>query len=138
VKALIDTNVLIDVFAQREPHLKDSARVWALVETTRVHGLVSAVSFANVYYIIRRIHTRRHAEGALELLRNIFTPVACDAAIINEAMDARFGDFEDAVQYFSARAAGAEVIVTRNTRDFPAAAPHAMTPAALLAALSLD
>ena len=47
------------------------------------------------------------------------TPV--DSLIINEAIDSRFADFEDAMQYYSAIREGADAIITRNSSDFNAA-----------------
>ena len=43
---------------------------------------------------------------------------AVDAANVRQALDSPFTDFEDALQYFSALAANADVIVTRNESDF--------------------
>lgn len=47
------------------------------------------------------------------------TPV--DSLIINEAIDSRFADFEDAMQYYSAIREGADAIITRNSSNFNAA-----------------
>lgn len=77
------------------------------------------VSFTNVFYIIDHWADENSAREALVQLRDIFTPVACDARVINQAMDAEIREFEDAVQYFSALHAKAEYILTRNPDDFP-------------------
>jgi predicted nucleic acid-binding protein len=50
MKVFIDTNVLFDVLAKREPFFADSAAIWTLAETGKVEGLVSAVSFTNIFY----------------------------------------------------------------------------------------
>lgn len=58
--------------------------------------------------------------------------------MLNRVIDADFRDFEDAVRYFSARAGGADLIVTRNTAHFPDDDLPVMTPTAFLAAHSFE
>ncbi len=58
--------------------------------------------------------------------------------MLNQAIDSGFGDFEDAVQYFSARVAGADVLVTRNTGRFPDDDMPVVTPTAFLPAQSFE
>ncbi len=69
---------------------------------------------------------------AVILLRDIFSLATCDEQILNQAMDAKLPDFEDAVQYFSAIHAEAEIIITRNVKHFPKAGIPAVTPAEFL------
>jgi predicted nucleic acid-binding protein len=138
VNVFLDTNVVLDVFARRQPFYADSARVWALAERGKVRGLVSALSMANLYYVVRRLSSRAAAMEMLKAMRGCVALTPCDAPVLNLAIDAGFADFEDAVQYFSARAAAADVLVTRNTDHFPGADPPAMTPTAFLAAHSFE
>ena len=119
MRLFIDTNVLLDVLARREPFYEDSAAVWSLAEQGKVEGLVSAVSFTNVFYMVRRWAGGDTAREAMRLLRDAFTAVACDLRIINQAIDSDLSDFEDAVQYFSAVHAGTDCILSRNPDDFP-------------------
>ena len=98
MKVLFDTNILIDVLARREPFFADSAQVWTLAERGAVEGLVSVISFNNIYYIVRKLRSRKTAERMMILLRNTFTTVALDDQILNQAIDAGFKDFEDAIQ----------------------------------------
>ncbi|MBA3846718.1 MAG: PIN domain-containing protein [Planctomycetes bacterium] len=122
MKALIDTNVLLDVIARRAPFFNDSAMVWTMAEQGRIHGLVSAISLTNIYYIGRKLNGRDAAIKALTLIRDSFAIVECDAQILGQAIDAvmrgESKDVEDAVQFFSAARAGAQCLVTRNPGDF--------------------
>lgn len=128
MKVFLDANVLLDVLMAREPFARESARVWALAETGRIEGLVSAVSFTTVYYVTRRTRSRDRAAEAMRILRDVFAVVPCDEGVLNRAIDAGLEDFEDAVQYFSAVAAGAEWIVTRDVAGFPGEGPGVVTP----------
>jgi predicted nucleic acid-binding protein len=133
VKVFLDTNVLLDLIARREPFVAEAARIWALAETRRIEGLVSALSFTTIYYIARRTRSRADASAAVRLLRDVFTPVACDAPVIDRAIAGGFDDFEDAIQYFSALAAGADCVVTRNPDHFPDSPTPVLVPKEFLA-----
>ena len=54
MKLLIDANVLLDVLQKREPYYSDSAVIWKLCETEQAVGYVSALTFANMVYIMRK------------------------------------------------------------------------------------
>jgi predicted nucleic acid-binding protein len=139
MKVFFDTNVLIDVVAQRAPFYADSARVWSLAETGKVAGMVSAISFTNIFYIVRKLKGEKTARTALTLLRMNFRAVACDEQALKLAIDADISDFEDAVQYVSALRAGADCIVSRNPSHFPSSADcPVLSPEEFLAANSFE
>jgi hypothetical protein len=86
----------------------------------------------DIYYIIRR---ERDRETAVAFLADLFD--ACelcglDKAIILQALQSSFKDFEDAVQNFAAVAAGLDIIVTRNARDFKDSSLPVMSPSELI------
>jgi predicted nucleic acid-binding protein len=133
MNVFVDTNILLDVLARREPFYADSAEVWTLAETGRIVGFASTLSLPNLYYLLRRTKGQQSARKALSILRDIFTLVPLDAQITNQAIDAGIKDFEDAIQFFSALRAAAAVLVTRNPRDFPSGDVAVQTPAEFLA-----
>ncbi len=128
----LDTNVLMDVFLDREPFVADSQQVWLLAERGKIRGLVSAISFPNVYYVIRKLSGVRQANRSMTMLRDVFVPVACDEQAVHQAMDARFKDFEDAIQYFSAIRADADCLISRNPKHFRTADIPVLTPSEFL------
>ena len=136
MKVFLDTNVLLDVLAQREPFYEHSAAIWTLAEEGRILGLVSVVCFTNIFYIVRKLRDRRTAQRTVVLLRDTFTAVPCDAQVLNQAIDASFEDFEDAIQYFSAMQAGAAALVSRNAEHFPSSGLPVVSPVEFLATRS--
>ena len=135
MKVFFDTNILLDVLARRQPFFDDSAAVWTLAEQGHVEGLVSAVSFTNIFYIVSKSADAATAHRALALVRDAFTPVGCDGRTLAKAIESEFKDFEDAVQYYSAVLAGADCLLSRNPDDFPEATEcPVLTPAEFLAA----
>jgi predicted nucleic acid-binding protein len=135
MRVLVDTNVLIDVIAERKPFFQDSAAIWTLAEQGQITGLISAISFTNIYYVVRRLQDMKKARRALQLLRDTFQVAPCDQQVVNQAIEAKFKDFEDAVQYVSAIRVDADCLVSRNPGHFPTAEDcPVLTPAEFLAA----
>lgn len=128
----IDTNILLDVLRAREPFLKNSLAIWALVEREKFEGYISAISFNHTYYVLRATVGNAKAYEAMRILRGTFRVVALDERIMNNAIDADFKDFEDAIQFFSAIHANANYIVTRNVKDFSRNDIPVLTPEAFL------
>ena len=130
---LIDTNVVLDVLLKREPHFQDSAAVWKLCETDQAEGYVSALSFANLVYVMRRELTPAQIQDVLARMKLIFRFADFPASVLSRAAELQWPDFEDAVQSVIAEQINADCIVTRNVRDFKGSKVTAFTPAELLA-----
>jgi predicted nucleic acid-binding protein len=136
VKVLIDTNVIVDVALEREPFYAESDRILTLAEEAQIQGYVSASTFSDLYYIIRRDKRR---DWTLEFLRQLatFCQVATvDNSVISIALTCNFKDFEDAIQYSTAVINLIDAIVTRNPRDFPVNTPRIVTPNQLILELT--
>lgn len=120
-RALVDTNVLLDVLSEREPFYPSSAAVWAMAETGKITAAISAISFNNIFYIVNRFADPATARNAVSALRDVFEVMPVNGQIINQAVDdPDMQDFEDAIQFYSAIHAEATHLITRNCSDFPA------------------
>lgn len=115
----IDTNVVIDVIAGRPQRYEASAEVLTLLERDKFAGFISAISFNNIHYIIRRQSGKNKADHAVRTLLATFSIVSLDEKIITRAIDANFNDFEDGIQFFSAIRCHADYLISRNVKDFP-------------------
>lgn len=133
MRVLVDTNVLLDVLAERRDFYTDAMRVWSLAESGRLEAFVAAISFSNCYYILHKHAGRRNAEKAMRILRDVFVPVDLTAQLLNQAIDAGFVDFEDAIQFYSALHAQSDALITRNPDHFPRSGMPILSPAELLA-----
>lgn len=51
-----------------------------------------------------------------------------DSNVVKSAVALQAKDFEDALQYFSAKAIGVDCFVTRNVKDFPFSELQVLTP----------
>lgn len=135
MNVLIDTNILLDVIQQRQPHYDPALRVWKLVEERKLTGFVSAISFNNIHYIARKQMGYDHALDAVIAVRKTFNFVALDEQILDRAIAAKATDLEDAIQAATAIRAGAEYVVTRDPRDFARLGVPVLNAVELLAIL---
>ena len=135
MKLLIDANILLDVLQKREPHYRDSALVWKLCETRQAEGWVSALTLANLVYVMRRELTPEQIETLLDRLTLIFHVADLTASDLRQAAAYRWTDFEDALQSVAALRVHADAIITRNIRDYKKSGVIALTPTEYLARL---
>ena len=128
MKVLVDTNVLLDVALEREPHVEASAEVFDALEAGTAKGLVTSHSLATFYYLLK-------APEPVDMIRDLlgFLEIApLDTASMRSATELRMKDFEDAMQAMAALASRCTAIVTRNVKDFRNAPVRAVAPAAWL------
>jgi predicted nucleic acid-binding protein len=134
----LDTNILLDVLLARKPFVHDAQRIWSLAEWKQIRAIICAVSFLNVYYVLRRHASRREADGAIREMRAIFEVAPVDGEGINLAIESRIADFEDAVQHSCAVQSRALCIVTRDERHFGRSTIPVISPDAFLAGLASE
>lgn len=140
MKALIDTNILLDVILLREPHLKQAKRVLQCCQTL-VDGFIAVHSFSNMFYILHEVE-----EFSIEECRNTFNKLlyVFDVAglnkhdIISAVNNGAFLDLEDAMQHEASVSAGLDYIVTRNCKDFKNSVIPAVTPEEFLLIVHAD
>ncbi len=127
--AFLDTNVILDHLADRQPFAEYAHRLFALAETGRLTIFVSSLSICNLHYLLRKLVGN---EQALTLLRNLVRLTRITSVGKSEiisALGAGFKDFEDAVQAFSAETGeNVSAVVTRNKSDFVLGRVPALTP----------
>lgn len=129
---LIDANIILDVLLNRQKFVKDSSMVWKLCETGKAKGYVSALTFANLVYIMRKQLDPEEIENVFRKLSLIFDFTDLSVSDLTRAAKLHWKDFEDAVQSVTAERVHADYIITRNVRDFSGSRVIAFTPAELL------
>jgi len=50
----LDTNVIIDLIADRKPFSDTASLIFDLAENKHINLFISALSYSNIYYIIRK------------------------------------------------------------------------------------
>jgi predicted nucleic acid-binding protein len=133
-RILIDSDVILDLLLDRKPFCEDSLAIIYACEQKQLQGFVTPVIIANVYYIFRQKASHVKVTEQLKLLLNIISVLNMDQKQVLAALDSKFTDFEDALQYFSAiQSNKVDVIITRNTSDYKKSALPVFTPNEFLA-----
>jgi predicted nucleic acid-binding protein len=120
-KVFLDTNIIIDLLAQREPFYKDAQALFTLADQGQIELQISALSFANASYALSKYHQVATAKKYLQQFKVLVSILPLDDKTIELALASEFQDIEDGFQYFTALTHGAQVIITRNKKDFKAA-----------------
>ena len=132
-RLFLDANVVIDLLAERHPLSDDAAFLLAEAYHKRVQLFVSPITFATASYLLGKHHSYTEVRGLLSNLRELVRVAAADERVVDDAIISGFSDFEDALQYYSAKKAKAEFIITRNSKDFALSQIPVMTAAEYLA-----
>lgn len=135
MNALIDTNVIVDVLAKREPFFTDSALVLDRAERGEFVASICATTVTTVFYLVRRHLGASETVGKIRDLTTICSVAPVNQGVVDSALLDSFEDFEDAILHHSAVLAGADCIVTRNVADFRKSSIPVYSPAQFLAAL---
>lgn len=118
-RVLLDTNIIIDLLAKREPFDQDARKLFSFADKEKIILYTSALSIANLSYVLLRKMKSEKAKQILRKLRLLVGILSLDEKIINLVLnDNEFNDFEDGLQYYSALENKIEIIVTRNLKDF--------------------
>ncbi len=119
MRALIDTNVLLDYVLPREQFPDVATEIWKAHLNGRFEGYMAGITPINAFYIGRKI--MGGAEPARKAVTRLVTvwnvcPVTQD--VLRAAVVLPIADFEDAVQVASAKAHGIDILITRDLRDY--------------------
>ena len=128
MKVLLDTNVIIDFYEEREPFLEAAERVLLLCAEEKCTGMVSASAVTDIYFLLSKSLGKTTALDCIKKLLGFLEVAEVGGPDLYKAAAAKMPDFEDAVVAFSAKRAKAERIITRNLRDFEGAPVPAIAP----------
>jgi len=126
----IDTNVLLDFLAQREPFTAVATQLFESVGYGRATLYASGLSFSHIDYVLRKALLPAERLAKLTQLSSLVEIISIGRPVIEATLLLGFADFEDGLQYCAARSVPA--IVTRDPKGFAAGMlPVLTTPAAL-------
>jgi len=115
-KVFLDTNILLDYGQQREMH-EEAETIFNLGDAGLIELYASYLSYANMGYILR--HMEQESKYALiNSCREGITVLPCTDMQLVAALAHHVRDYEDMLQYQCALAAGCDVVVTNNKKDF--------------------
>lgn len=128
IKALIDTNVILDIALNREPFFEYSSKVFDKIDDQILEGYITASSVTDIYYIASKQKDKLQARKFLINLIQILEVIGIDKDIVIQALESDMPDFEDAIQVFASKMNSIDLVITRNVLDFDLSGLKVLTP----------
>jgi predicted nucleic acid-binding protein len=126
-RLFLDTNVILDLLAHRDPHFDSIARLATLADQKKLALVSSPLSFTTVDFILNKYESEDSVRAKLRKFKIICEVGEVNEETIEKGLNSAFKDFEDAVQYYSALQTNCSVIITRNAKDFKHSSIPVMT-----------
>ena len=134
MRAILDTNVVVDVLQRREPWFQDGAVIFRAIANKQVTGCLTAKHIADLHFFSRKqfkgeenVDARaRQVVGKILSLFELIDTLGIDC---QNALGINNGDYEDAILIESAARAGVEYIVTRNPAHYKTSSVQVYSPA---------
>ena len=116
---MIDTNVALDVLANRKPFAEEVAQLFQHAAKGRVKLYISSLSYTTLFYVLRKDNRPEVVLSSLRNLEGMCETVDVTSEVIQAALRIRTGDLEDAVQIQAAiHHKKVTAIVTRDAKGF--------------------
>jgi len=117
-KLFVDTNIVIDLLAQRMPFYTEAAKLFSLADRKKIRLSISALCLADSNYILSEQLPVKDVRKILRDFKILVNVLPLNDKISDLALNSEFNDFEDAIQYFTALESDQDIIITRNQNDF--------------------
>jgi predicted nucleic acid-binding protein len=118
MNVFVDTNILLDVILNRSPFAQHSKLILELGLKKKIRPFTSATAISTAHYIIESNRDSKTAFEAVIRLNELFEIVEVNQNCINKSIACDPLDFEDATQYYCAKFANCEVIISRDKKGF--------------------
>jgi predicted nucleic acid-binding protein len=132
-KIFVDTNILVDLIADRKPFSKFAIQIFSKAEERKIRLYTSSHSIATTHYLLKKYIDEKELRDVLNSILDYLNVVAIDIDIIKKGLKSKYKDFEDALQIISAYSiVKIDCIVTRNAKDFKGSEIPVLTPDELI------
>ncbi len=138
MRILFDTNIILDVLLNRKEFVEFSANLVGMAENNQIEGYLCAITITTLDYLISKTTNRKQAKIEIQKLLTIFGIANVNSTVLELSINSEFGDFEDAVQYYSGEYCGVDGLVTRNPKDYKNTNLPIYTPTELLGIVTIN
>ena len=138
-KVFLDTNIIVDLIADRKPFSKYSIEIFKTAEEKKIKLFTSSHSIATTHYLLKKYLEEKILRDVLYNLLDYVTVIAVDTDVLKKGLRSKHKDFEDSIQILCASTIEKiDCIVTRNTKDFRDSEILVLTPDELCLRWKLD
>jgi predicted nucleic acid-binding protein len=123
MKVLLDTNVVLDAIAKREPFYLDAQNVIDLILDNKLDGYITANSITDIFYIAKKHLSQNDLRSAMRSLFTIFSIVDVLGTDCHKALDFPLDDYEDALLIVCGDKTAIDYIITRDKEFLQKAKP---------------
>ena len=128
-KVFLDTNIIVDLIADRKPFSKYSIEIFKKAEEKKIKLFTSSHSLATTHYLLKKYLEEKILRDVLYNLLDYVTVIAVDTDVLKKGLRSKHKDFEDSIQILCASTIEKiDCIVTRNTKDFRESEILVLTP----------
>jgi predicted nucleic acid-binding protein len=128
-KVFVDTNIIIDLIADRKPFSKFAIDIFSKAEENKLKLFTSSHTIATTHYLLKKHVAEKELREILYNLLNYLHIISVDGDIIKKGLKSKHKDFEDAIQMICAYSIEKmDFIVTRNIKDFRDSEIAVLTP----------
>jgi len=125
----VDTNILVDLIADRRPFSKFAIVLFSKAEEGKVKLFMSSHTIATTHYLLKKYLNEKELREVLYSILDYVTVVAIDQNLLKKGLKSKHKDFEVALQIICAYSIDKlDCIVTRNVKDFRGAEISVLTP----------
>jgi predicted nucleic acid-binding protein len=129
MRALIDTNVVLDRFLRRLPWYDDAQEFWNLVALGHITGYITGSAVTDIFYIVRRPLGSQFALSVVRDCLDAFEICVVNQQALEQALVLPGTDYEDNLQIVCAEIARLDAIVTRDPAGFHGSSIPVLNPA---------
>ena len=118
-KVFLDTNIIIDLIADRKPFSKYAIEIFRLSEEKKIEAFTSSHSIATTHYLLKKYLDEKSLREVLFNLLAFVTIIPVDVDIIKKGLRSSHKDFEDSIQILCASSIeNMDCIITRDLKHF--------------------
>lgn len=130
---LIDTNVILDWFLERENFFEDSSKVIYKCWFGNIKTYITVHSICDIFYLMKRTFSLDEKKNMISLLLNKCEVMEDSKTDIQTFVESEvYDDLEDFLQIQCAQNLKLNYVITRNIKDFENCSVKVVTPTEFL------
>ena len=129
MKALVDTNVWLDLALDRSPFADDAEGAVGICLLDNIEMVVAATSVKDVFYLVSKLTNAEKAYDAVRRILEVATIGSVDRPVCESALSLERPNFGDGIVAAVALAEQCDVIISRDDSAFGSLPARRLSPA---------